>query len=142
MMGVSIVIDTCVFISALRSNQGASFKILSMIGGGQFEFSLSVALVLEYETVAKRKSQDTGLTDLDVENLIDYMCAVGKPRQVHFLWRPNLKDPSDDFVLELAVESGCDYIVTHNIRDFVGIDKFKVKAITPQEFLRVIGVIS
>ena len=140
-MNVSIIIDTCVFISALRSNQGASFKILSSIDSGTFEFSLSVALVLEYEAVAKRAFQDTGLTDLDVEYLIDYMCAVGKPKQVHFLWRPSLKDPSDDFILELAVESGCDYIVTHNIKDFKGTDRFKVKAITPQEFLRVIGVI-
>jgi len=141
-MSVSIIIDTCVFISALRSNQGASFKILSLIDSGTFTFHLSVPLILEYEAVAKRKSQDIALTNSDIEDLIDYMCAVGESRQVHFLWRPSLKDPSDDFILELAVESECDYIVTHNIRDFSGTEKFKVKAITPQEFLRVIGVIS
>ncbi len=141
-MSISIIIDTCVFISALRSRRGASFKILSLIGDAKFNFHLSVALVLEYEAVAKRMSQETGLTDSDIEDLIDYMCAIGKCRQVHFLWRPSLKDPSDDFVLELAVESECDYIVTHNIRDFTGIEKFKVKAITPQEFLQMIGGIS
>ncbi|RLB66124.1 MAG: DNA-binding protein, partial [Deltaproteobacteria bacterium] len=48
----------------------------------------------------------------------------------------------DDFVLELAVESECKYIVTHNVRDFSGSEKFKIKAITPQSFLRVIGAIS
>lgn len=141
-MSISIVIDTSVFISALRSRRGASFQILSLIGSGEFEFHLSIALVLEYEAVAKRMTQETGLTDSDIEDLIDYMCAIGKCRQVHFLWRPSLKDPSDDFVLELAVESESNYIVTHNLRDFAGIGKFKVKAITPQEFLQVIGGIS
>ncbi len=141
-MSISIIIDTCVFISALRSRRGASFKVLSLIGSAKFEFHLSVTLVLEYEAVARRMTQETGLTGSDIENLIDYMCAIGKRRQVHFLWRPSLKDPSDDFVLELAVESECDYIVTHNLRDFTGIEKFGVKAITPQAFLQVIGGIS
>jgi len=141
-MSVSIIIDTCVFISALRSNRGASFKLLSLIDSNKFEFYLSVALVLEYEAVAKRSSQKLGLTNSDIEELIDYLCAVGKPRQVHFLWRPSLKDPSDDFILELAVESECDYIVTHNIRDFTEIAKFQVEAITPQKFLKIIGAIS
>ncbi len=141
-MSVSIIIDTCVLISALRSNRGASFKLLSLIDSNKFEFYLSVALVLEYEAVAKRSSQKLGLTDSDIEELIDYLCAVGKSRQVHFLWRPSLKDPSDDFILELAVESECDYIVTHNIRDFTETEKFQVKAITPQKFLNIIGAIS
>jgi len=141
-MSISIVIDTCIFISALRSNRGASFKLLSLIDSDKFEFYLSVALVLEYESVAKRSSQKLGLTDSDIEDLIDYLCTVGKSRQVHFLWRPNLKDPSDDFILELAVESECDYIVTHNIRDFTGAEKFKIQVITPQKFLKIIGAIS
>jgi len=141
-MSVSIIIDTCVFISALRSRRGASFKLLSLIDNNKFEFYLSVALVLEYESVAKRNPKKLGLTDSDIEDLIDYLCAAGKSRQVHFLWRPSLKDPSDDFILELAVESECDYIVTHNVRDFTGAEKFKVKVITPQEFLRTIGALS
>jgi len=138
-MGISIIIDTCVFISALRSRHGASFKVLSLINSEAFEFHLSVALVLEYEAVAKRMSKHIGLTESDVEDVIDYICAVGKHRQVHFLWRPSLKDPSDDFILELAVESECNYIVTHNLRDFEGTEKFKVKAIPPQELLQIIG---
>jgi len=113
-----------------------------MIDSDKFTFHLSVPLVLEYEAVAKRKTQNISLTDSNIDDIIDYMCAVGEPRQVHFLWRPTLKDPSDDFILELAVKSECDYIVTHNIRDFTATEKFKVKAITPQKFLKIIGVIS
>ena len=135
-MSQLIVIDTCVLISALRSRNGASFKLLSLIDSNKFTFFLSVPLVLEYESVAKRMSRNLGLTHTDI---IDYLCAVGEHRKVNYLWRPNLKDPSDDFVLELAVESECDYIVTHNIKDFKDINKFNLKAITPQELLRNIG---
>ena len=137
-----IVIDTCVLISALRSRNGASFKLLSLIDSNKFTFFLSVPLVLEYESVAKRMSRNLGLTHSDIENIIDYLCTVGNHRKVHYLWRPNLKDPGDDFVLELAVESECNYIVTHNVKDFKGIKKFNLKAITPQELLRKIGEIS
>jgi len=141
-MSQLIIIDTCVLISALRSNKGASFKLLSLIDSKKFTFFLSVPLVLEYEAVAKRMSRTLGLTHLDIEDIIDYLCTVGKHRKVHFLWRPNLKDPSDDFVLELAVESECNFIVTHNIKDFKNINKFNLKAITPQELLRNIGEIT
>jgi len=137
-----IVIDTCVLISALRSRNGASFKLLSLIDSQKFSFFLSVPLVLEYESVAKRMSRNLGLTHSDIEDIIDYLCTVGNHRKVHFLWRPNLKNPGDDFVLELAVESECNYIVTHNVKDFKGIKKFNLKAITPQELLRKIGEIS
>ncbi len=141
-MSYSIVIDTCVLISALRSRNGASFKLLSLIDSNKFTFSLSVPLVLEYEAVAKRMSRNLGLTHSDIEDIIDYLCTVGDHRKVHFLWRPNLKDPSDDFVLELAVEAECNYIVTHNIKDFKNTKKFSLKAITPQEIIRKLGEIS
>lgn len=141
-MKTSIVIDTCVFISALRSKNGASYKLLSLIDSSKFKFNLSVPLVLEYEAVAKRMSRALGLTYQDIDDVIDFMCTTGKHRKVHFLWRPNLKDPSDDFVLELAVESESKYIVTYNIRDFLGAKKFRVKVITPQELLRIIGELS
>ena len=140
-MATSIVLDTCVFISALRSRQGASFKLLSVIGNEEIDLYVSVPLILEYEAVAKRMSRTIGLTHSDIEDIIDYLCAIGKHRQVHFLWRPNLKDPGDDFILELSVESECDYIVTHNVKDFVGSEKFQVKVVTPQKFLRIIGEI-
>ncbi len=122
--------------------QGASFKLLSVIVNECIDLYISVPLILEYETVAKRMSRTIGLTHSDIDDIIDYLCAIGKHRQVHFLWRPNLKDPGDDFILELAVESECNYIVTHNIKDFIGSEKFQVEVITPQNFLRIIGEIS
>jgi predicted nucleic acid-binding protein len=54
------------------------------------------------------------------------------------LWRPFLKDPQDDHVLELAVAGGCKFIITHNVRDFSGSEKFGVRVVTPRTFLQVI----
>jgi len=133
--------DTCILVSALRSNQGASYKLLSLIDNKKIKLNLSVPLVLEYESAAKRMVDELKLTNLDIDDIIDYLCKIGKHHQVHYLWRPNLNDPGDDFILELAVEANCDYIITHNIRDFTGSEKFSIKVISPREFLKVIGEI-
>ena len=61
--------------------------------------------------------------------------------EIYFLWRPYLKDPKDDFILELAIESQSEYIITYNKNDFKGIEKFGVKVLTPKEFLKKIGEI-
>jgi len=142
-MPLQIVIDTNVLISALRSQQGASFRLLSLIGESPlFEINISVPLVLEYEDVTKRYSKETGLTQKDVNDIIDYLCSIGNRRRIYFLWRPLLKDPKDDMILELAVEAQCDYIISFNKRDFVGIQQFDLQVLTPQEFLKIIGEIS
>lgn len=138
-MGGRVVIDTNVFVSALRSSRGASHRLLLLVGGSLFEIALSVPLVLEYEATAKSMAETTGLSGEDVDDIIDYLCSVGHLQQVHFLWRPVLRDPGDDHVLELAVEAGCETIVTHNVRDFAGGKAFGIRAITPGEFLAEIG---
>ena len=137
-----IVIDTNVFISALRSRRGASYRLFMLLDRGDFEINMSVPLVVEYEDEAKRIAREIGLAYGDINDILDYICSVGRKRVIHFLWRPFLKDPQDDHVLELAVEAGCDFIVTHNVRDFSGSQQFGVRVVTPREFLRVIGGIS
>lgn len=136
-----IVIDTNVFISALRSRRGASFKLLSMLGGNAFDISVSVPLVLEYETLAKRQARTLGLDASTIDDILDYVCQVARRREIFFLWRPFLKDPNDDLVLELAVESESEFIITYNRRDFVGIETFGIKVLTPKELLQKLGEI-
>jgi putative PIN family toxin of toxin-antitoxin system len=138
-MDSRVVIDTCVFISALRSSRGASHRLLMLIGGKQFEIALSVPLVVEYEDAAKRMPEATGLEPEEVDDVIDFLCSVAHLQEIHFLWRPALRDARDDQVLELAVEARCRTIVTHNIKDFAGTEDFGVEAVTPGEFLRRIG---
>ena len=134
-----VVIDTNVLISALRSRNGASFKLLTLLGRDKFVVSVSVPLVLEYEEAAKRHARKLKLSHSDIEDVLDYLCSVSEHRKIHFLWRPVLNDPSDDMVLELAVESESEYILTYNVRDFQGSERFGVEAITPKEFLVKIG---
>jgi putative PIN family toxin of toxin-antitoxin system len=135
-MAVAIVLDTNVLIAGLRSPAGASFELLRRIGSGAFELSVSVPLVLEYEAVAKRHARELGLTVQDIDDVLDYLCSVAQHRQIFYLWRPALPDPRDDLVLELAVEAGAEYIVTHNLRDFGEAPRFGVQPITPRDFLR------
>ena len=79
------------------------------------------------------------MTHADVDVVLDFLCAVAHHRQIFFLWRPFLRDPNDDMVLEVAVEAQCAYIVTFNLRDFVGIEQFGLQAITPAQFLALLG---
>ena len=135
-MAPSIVLDTNVLIAGLRSPNGASFQLLQRVGTAAFEYNLSVPLVLEYESVAKRFARELGLTFGDIDDLIDYLCREGRQREIFYLWRPFLPDPQDDMVLELAVEASAEFIVTHNLKDFRGVEQFGIQAITPSAFLR------
>jgi len=142
-MKYNVVIDTNVLVSALRSRDGASFLLISLLGeNDKFDIYISVALVLEYEDAAKRLLGKIQITEDVIDDVIDYICQIGNEQQVFFLWRPFLKDPNDDMVLELAVAAGCNFIITHNKKDFRNIEEFGLQAISPAEFLRMIGVIS
>ena len=133
-------IDTNVFISALRSQYGASYKLLLLLESGKFEINLSVPLVIEYEDAGKRLvGKKAGLKSGDIDDILDYVCSVANRRKVYYLWRPFLRDPKDDMVLELAVSAGCEIIVTYNKDDFEGVGQFGVRVMTAQEFLQKIG---
>lgn len=137
-----IAIDTNVIVSALMSKKGASYQLFSMIGLRQFdnfEINLSVALALEYEEVLLRNKLKLGLSDIDVSDIVNFLCENSNQREIFYLWRPTLDDEDDDFLLELAIESNCDFIVTFNEKDFVGSERFGIRILRPNEFLKVLG---
>lgn len=133
-----IVIDTNVIFAGLYSNRGKSFKLLQLLENENIEFSISVPLLLEYEDVLKRSDNKLGLTIEDVDNFLDYLCVLANKRNIYFLWRPFLKDIKDDMVLELAVESESEFIVTHNLKDFKQAKEFGIPALSPKEFLKLL----
>ena len=139
MVAPEVVLDTNVLVAGLRSRRGASARLLALVGTGRFNINLSVPLVLEYEAVLLRPELRIPVSPGAIAAVLDYHCAVGRHHEIFFLWRPYLKDPGDDMLLELAVKAGCQYIVTHNERDFAGCERFGVKAVTPGAFLRDIG---
>jgi putative PIN family toxin of toxin-antitoxin system len=133
----SVVLDTNVVISAIRSRRGASFAILRQIGKSWMPL-ISVPLILEYEAVGKREAVRLGLPVGAVDVIVRAFCFLGREIDVYFRLRPFLPDPGDEFLLELAVAGSADAIVTHNVRHFAGAELFGIRVVTPREFLRTI----
>jgi len=134
-----IVIDTNVVVSALKSRNGFSYKLLSIIDDKRFKVFISVPVILEYEDAIKRNKTKIKLRKSELDAVLDYICLIGEKSKIFYLWRPYLKDPKDDMFLELAVESESDFIITFNKKDYKGIEKFNLKVISPKEFLKIIG---
>jgi putative PIN family toxin of toxin-antitoxin system len=134
-----VVIDTNIIVAGLRSRRGSAFKLLVLIGTGQFDIHLSVPLVLEYTETLLRELPNLYLSREEVDDLIDFYCSVGIQHEIFFLWRPFLRDPKDEMILELAVKAGCQSIITYNTRDFAGVEQFGLNLLEPSEFLRLIG---
>lgn len=136
-MKPKIVIDTNIIIAALKSRQGASNKLLQLFGTKKFIHNVSVSLILEYEEVIRRLFPD--LSEQKINYLLDYICATSQYTNIYYLWRPYLKDPKDDMILELAVASKTDFIVTFNEKDFRLAKDFGIKVFNPKELLLLMG---
>lgn len=127
--------DTNVLYAGLYSACGASYQLLCLVESGQLMPILSTTLLFEYEEILKRHQVLLGLSIRAIEDVLDGLCARGECRRIHFLWRPQLSDPKDDHVLELAVAAGSVDIVTHNVRDFIEASKFGVRILRPAQLL-------
>ncbi|MFZ2869882.1 putative toxin-antitoxin system toxin component, PIN family [Zavarzinia sp.] len=131
-----IVLDTAAFIAALRSEAGASRRLLIASLERRLTLILSVPLLIEYEAVAVRPEHldRAGLSVEEVGVVLDALAAVAEPVRLSFLWRPTLRDANDDMVLETAVNGRADGIVTFNIRDFAAArERFGVQIFSPRQ---------
>ncbi len=134
-----IVLDTSVLVAAARSRNGASYQLVSMLPSPLFELALTVPLYTEWQSVLSRAEYlPSGASPELALGFVRYLASVAHLQDVHFLWRPFLKDPDDDMVLECAVAAGCTYIVTHNVRDFRRAASLGVQAIAPSEFVKIL----
>ena len=136
------VLDTDVLVAAFRSDAGASRQILLAALDGQFELLLSVPLILEYEAVLNRSEHlaASRASAEDVSAVLDGLAAVGKRVKLAFRWRPALRDPNDDMVLETAVNGQAHAIVTFNQKDFNPVAaEFGCLVWRPGELLRVLA---
>ena len=132
-----VVLDTNVLVAAVRSRRGASNAVLVHAFRDRFDWPVSVPLFLEYEQALTRAELllATGIRMADISMFLSDIARIVEPVELHFLWRPQLRDPGDEMVLETAVNGRADVLVTHNRRDFAGADSFGVTVLTPAKFL-------
>ena len=134
-----VVFDTSVLVAAARSQQGASYALVSAIPSPEFQLCLSVGLYMEWQGVLTRREHlPPGNTREDAQRFLRYLASQCHLQEIHFLWRPFLADPDDDLVMELALAAGCRHIVTHNVKDFHGSEQLGIAAVTPRDFLNLL----
>lgn len=133
------VLDTNVVVTAMRSPAGASAALLTAARRGTVTLLANVALALEYEAVCSRAEHRLA-AQLDLQQVsifVDAVLAMAEPVETHYLWRPQLRDPSDEFVLEAAANGRAAAIVTFNQRDFGNAPAtFGIELLNPPELLR------
>src|SRR5262249_10867069 len=134
-----VALDTDVIVAALRSRTGASNALVRALRRGRLDAVASVPMLLEYEAVLMRAEQRRaiGFTAAQVQQFLDGLAALLIPVTPYFLWRPMLRDPDDEMVLDAAVNGQADTIVTFNRRDFLpGATQFQLSVLTPAQTLR------
>lgn len=133
------VLDTDVIVAAFHSDQGASRQLLLAALDRRFVMLISVPLMLEYEAVLTRPEHlvAAGITAADANTVLDALAAVSQPVQLPFFWRPRLKDPGDEMVLETAVNGAADCLVTFNLKHLgEAALEFGLRAVKPGEAWR------
>lgn len=130
-----LVIDTNILVAAARNRHGPSFALMQIIRLGQVKMVCSPALFLEYEDVLKRPEQllAFGLLDSDIDAILNELAATIEPVLTHYQWRPQLRDPADEMVLEAAANAQAHAIVTYNLRDFGPAKLFGIPVLNPEQ---------
>ena len=133
------VLDTNVVVAAMRSPGGASAALLMAARRGEITMLANVGLALEYEATCRLAEHRlaAGFDQDQVSIFIDAILAMVEPVETHYLWRPQLRDPADEFVLEAAYNGQARAIVTFNERDFRDVAKtFGLEVLKPADVLR------
>jgi putative PIN family toxin of toxin-antitoxin system len=136
-----VVLDTSVVVATLRTRSGAGNAVLRLVANRRLIALVSPPLFLEYEDVLKRAEQRIayGLTLEMIDEFLAELAALIEPVEVRFLWRPQVRDPSDEMVLEAAINGRADALVTYNIRDFaVAGVRFAVPVLRPPDLLKMV----
>lgn len=130
-----LTIDTNILVAATRSRQGPSFALMQLVRRGSVVMCCSPALFLEYEDVLKRPGQlaVSGLLASDVDAILNELAGLISPVVTHYQWRPQLRDPSDEMVLEAAANAQVHAIVTYNLKDFQPAKRFGIPVLNPEQ---------
>lgn len=116
------LLDTCVIVAALRSKKGASHLLLRKAMSRELPIVMHFKLLAEYRDVLMRSSiqEELVFNQQEIEEIMGGLCAIAEESNIRFLWRPNLKDEGDNFLIEIAFTFQPCTIITHNVKDFRG----------------------
>ena len=137
-MPLHAVMDTNVLYAGLRSRRGASYQILDALWRRRWTLVLSNTVLTEYEEILNREARTLGLASERINNLLDALCVLAEPRYLSGVWHPVLTDPDDEMLVHLAVESGADYLISHNVRHLEPARRLGVNLLEPREFLAIL----
>lgn len=134
----TIVLDTNVLVSALRSGGGASRHVLRCILQGQALPLFGNALWQEYQDLLGRDVWTTDTTPQERLQVLAALAKAGRWVSVYYGWRPNLRDEGDNHLIELAIAGNADAVVTHNVRDLTRGELAwpQLRVLTPTQFLK------
>jgi putative PIN family toxin of toxin-antitoxin system len=137
-----LTIDTNVIFSALYSNKGASYSIITKVIDEKIKLAISPQVYFEYYDVLMREEnlKILNLSVKEVEDFLDLMALLAQKHSIYYLLRPNLPDENDNIFIECAFASNSDYLVTSNIKDFKQneLKGFRFKVVTPKEIYKII----
>lgn len=132
-----IVVDTNVIYAALYSSRGFSFKLMERMLFGKEDFLMNTTLAMEYYGVLTdpQFTKKLTLTKEEVADVLARLIQKASFQDIYFLWRPNLRDEKDNFLMELAIAGRADALVTFNKKDFMESElKWEIEIMTPKEY--------
>lgn len=138
-----MVLDTSVLVAGLRSRAGAGYAVLGLIANERLTPLASPPLFLEYEEVLKRAEQRLvhGLSVSEVDGFLAIFASIVEPVEIHFGWRPQVRDMGDEMVLEAAINGRADGLITHNVADFAeAAARFDIPVLRPADVLKRVNL--
>jgi putative PIN family toxin of toxin-antitoxin system len=136
---VRVVLDTSVVITAIRSSTGAAAEVLRLALLSELTILMDYKLASEYRAVSLRQHHvaASGKTPGELTLLLDALEAIAEPVLVLMRHHPLSQDANDDMVLDVAINSSADAVVTGNTRHFrEPASRFHLNLFTPAELLQ------
>lgn len=135
-MILRIVLDVSAFLACLRAAPSAD-TVLRRLGRGAFDPCVSAPLVHEYEHAARRAASTLDVTHVQIDDVLNFLCAQSHHVSLSRLWRPILADPLQDLVLATAAEAECDFVIAQRFLDFTRARSLGIRVANPDHFLTI-----